>query len=232
MGEERADMMWTDPPYGVSYVGKGADALTIENDAHSPESLRMFLVDCFKAADSVAMKAGAAWYIAHPAGAISLQFRLAVDEAGWTYRQGLVWAKDTMVLGRSDYHYKHEPIIFGYKPGTGRKGRGGDGWYGGSAETSVFDVERPKVNDLHPTMKPIELVARMVRNSSPQGGMVYEPFSGSGTTMLACESTGRLCRAIELDPKYVAVALERMTETGCTPRQIEDDGQLREARHA
>lgn len=228
MGDARADMMWTDPPYGVSYVGKGGDALTIENDAHSPAALRAFLVECFGAAGS-ALKPGAAWYVCHPAGGISLQFRLAVDDVGWVYRQGLVWAKDTMVLGRSDHHYKHEPIIFGYTPGPGRRGRGGDGWYGGNAETSVFEVDRPKVNELHPTMKPPELVARMVRNSSPQGGMVYEPFSGSGSTMLACESTGRLCRAIELDPKYVAVALERMSEAGCTPRRIEDDGQLRKA---
>jgi len=219
MGDERADMMWTDPPYGVAYVGKTADALEIENDAQSPEELRRFLVECFKSADA-ALKPGAAWYVAHPSGPLSLQFNLAVLEVGWTYRQGLVWVKDSMVLGRSDYHYKHEPIMFGYKPGTGRRGRGGDGWTGGNAEVSVFEVERPKVNDMHPTMKPVELVARMVRNSSPQGGMVYEPFSGSGSTMLACESSSRVCRAVELDPKYVAVALERMTEVGC-------EGQLR-----
>ncbi len=214
-GDTRADMMWTDPPYGVSYVGKGSDALTIENDAQSPEALRGFLADCFRAADAHALSLGAAWYICHPAVGISLQFRLAVDDVGWVYRQGLVWVKDSMVLGRSDYHYRHEPIIFGYKPGVGRKGRGGDGWHGGNAETSVFEVDRPKVNDLHPTMKPLELVARMVRNSSASGGLVYEPFSGSGTTMLACESVGRRCMAIELDPKYVAVALERMSEVGC-----------------
>ena len=229
MGDARADLLWSDPPYGVSYVGKGTDALTIENDAQSPEALLVFLTACFSAADTLALKPGAAWYLCHPAGGIALQFRLAVDAVGWVYRQGLVWLKDSMVLGRSDYHYRHEPIIFGYKPGSGRRGRGGEGWQGGNSETSVFEVDRPKVNELHPTMKPIELVARMVRNSSPLGGLVYEPFSGSGSTMLACESTGRLCRAIELDPKYVAVALERMTEAGFTPRRIDTDGQLRKA---
>lgn len=214
-GAERADMMWTDPPYGVAYVGKGVDALEIENDKLDPPALRAFLVECFKVADAGAMKAGAAWYVAHPPGPLALQFNLAVLDAGWTYRQGLVWVKDTMVLGRSDYHYKHEPIMFGYKPGQGRKGRGGEGWHGGNAEVTVFEVDRPKANDLHPTMKPIDLVARMVRNSSPQGGLVYEPFSGSGTTLIASESSSRVCRAIELDPKYVAVALERMSEIGC-----------------
>lgn len=124
--------------------------------------------------------------------------------------------KDTLVLGRSDYHYKHEPLMFGYTRGpAGRRGRGGAGWFGGNAETSVFEVERPKANELHPTMKPIELIARMILNSSKAKDIVYEPFSGSGSTMLACESTGRLCRAIELDPKYVAVTLERMSEMGC-----------------
>ncbi len=219
MDGERADMMWTDPPYGVSYVGKTGDALEIDNDKMSPEALRTFLETCFTVAP---LKAGAAWYISHPAVGISLQFRLAVDAVGWLYRQGLVWVKDSMVLGRSDYHYKHEPIIFGYTPGgVGRRGRGSDQWHGGNAEVSVFEVDRPKVNELHPTMKPVDLVARMVRNSSAPGAVVYEPFSGSGSTMLACESTGRLCRAIELDPKYVAVGLERMAEIGCHGQLIQ-----------
>ncbi len=213
MAGELADVMWTDPPYGVAYVGKTDDALRIENDAQSPEQLRAFLVACFGAAR---LKPGAAWYICHPAGSISLQFRLAVDAVGWIYRQGLVWVKDALVLGRSDYHYRHEPIIFGYTPTPkGRRGRGGAGWHGGNAETSVFEVDRPKVNELHPTMKPVELVAQMLSNSSAPGELVYEPFSCSGSTMLASETTGRLCRAIELDPKYVAVALERMSEVGC-----------------
>jgi DNA modification methylase len=212
MRGELADMMWTDPPYGVAYVGKTADALEIENDAQSPEQLYEFLVAAFSKAP---IAKGGAWYVSHPPGAIALQFHLAIEAVGWVVRQGLVWDKGTMVLGHSDYHYRHEPILFGYTPGEGRRGRGGVGWYGGDAETSVFEVAKPTTNRLHPTMKPVELVARMVRNSSPPGGTVYEPFSGSGSTMLACETTGRLCRAIELDPKYVAVALERMAEVGC-----------------
>lgn len=216
---ELADMMWTDPPYGVAYVGKTPDALEIENDAQSPEELRAFIADCFRAAP---LRPGAAWYVAHPAGPIALQFVLAVQDVGWLLRQGLVWVKDSMVLGRSDYHYKHEPILFGYTPaGKGRRGRGGADWNGGNAEVSVFEIPRPKVSEFHPTMKPVELVARMVANSSKPGGSVYEPFSGSGSTMLACESLGRVCRAMELDPKYVAVALERMSEVGCHGELVE-----------
>jgi DNA modification methylase len=130
-----------------------------------------------------------------------------------------VWVKDSMVLGHSDYHYAHEPILFGYTPAPrGRRGRGHDGWYGDNAQKSVFEVARPKASEEHPTMKPVDLVAAMLRNSAPLAGLVYEPFSGSGSTMAACESTGRVCRALELEPKYVAVALERMSAAGLTPR--------------
>jgi len=221
-GSDRADMMWTDPPYGVAYVGKTDDALEIENDAQSPKELEAFLLECFRAASASALKPGAAVYVAHPPGPLSMPFLASFCAAGWKFRQGLVWVKDVLVLGRSDYHYRHEPILFGYTPGEGRRGRGGAGWYGGNAETSVLEYAKPKANELHPTMKPVELVARMVRNSAPQRGIVYEPFSGSGTTMLASEASSRLCRAIELDPKYVAVALERMSEIGC-------HGELRKA---
>lgn len=218
IGGGRANMMWTDPPYGVAYVGKGGDALTIENDAHSAPELQSFLTTCFEVATTV-LEPGSPAYIAHPPGGLSLQFRLAFDAAGFLFRQGLVWVKDSMVLGRSDYHYKHEPIMFGYSPGgKGRRGRGGDGWFGGNAETSVFEVDRPKSNDLHPTMKPVELVARMVRNSCPPKGRVYEPFGGSGTTFLAAESSSRICSGIELDPNYLAVILERMNDIGCEPK--------------
>lgn len=217
-----ATMMWTDPPYGVAYVGKGKDALEIENDRLSNGALRSFLRDAFSAAQAHALSVGAAFYVAHPSGALSREFREAVEDVQWTFRQGLVWLKDSMVLGRSDYHYIHEPIMFGYLPGAqGRRGRGGDGWYGGDNAVSVFTIPRPKANALHPTMKPVELVNAMLLNSSRIGDRVYEPFSGSGTTMLACESQRRLCCAVELDPKYVAVALERMCLVGCSATVVD-----------
>lgn len=218
MRDERADMCWTDPPYGVAYVGKGPDALTIENDRLDASELFELLAAVFTAADKGALKRGAAVYVAHPAGPQSLQFHLAFEHVGWRIHQGLVWLKSVMVLSHSDYHFKHEPILFGYVPGAeGRRGRGGDGWYGDNSQTTVFEADRPRANDLHPTMKPIELVAPMVRNSAPVGGLVFEPFSGSGSTMVASEVAGRVCRAVEIDPKYVAVTLERMSEMGLKP---------------
>lgn len=221
MSDERADMAWTDPPYGVKYVGKTKAKLTIANDKLTGEGLFEFLCAAFVAADQQALAAGAAVYVAHPAGALSLQFLLAFEHAGWRLHETLVWVKDRMVLGHSDYHYMHEPVLFGYTPGKGRRGRGGEGWFGDNSQTSVFQVPRPSVSDEHPTTKPVDLIAPMVRNSSPVGGLVYEPFSGSGSTMAACEATGRVCRAIEIDPKYVAVALERMSAAGLTPEKAE-----------
>jgi ParB/RepB/Spo0J family partition protein len=218
MGSDRASCMWTDPPYGVAYVGRQASKLTIANDTLSGQRLFDFLAASFVAADTRALSKGAAVYVAHPAGAASLQFLLAFEHTGWRVHQSLVWVKDKMVLGHSDYHYIHEPILLGYTPAkSGRRGRGGEGWYGDNTQTSVFEVPRPKSSDEHPTMKPPELVAAMVRNSSPPGGLVFDPFSGSGSTMAACETSGRACAAIEIDPRYVAVALERMSAMGQTP---------------
>jgi DNA modification methylase len=218
MGDERAECLWSDPPYGVAYVGKTRAKLTIANDTLSGEKLYEFLCAAFVAADTHALAEGAAIYIAHPSGAAAIQFLLAVEHTGWRIHQGLVWVKDRFVLGHSSYHLAHEPLLLAFAPAkSGRRGRGGSGWFGDNAQSSAFQVPRPSVSDEHPTTKPVELIKPMIRNSSPPGGLVYEPFSGSGSTMAACEATGRVCRAIELDPKYVAVALERMSATGLQP---------------
>lgn len=215
MGSDVADMMWTDPPYGVSYVGKTKSALTIHNDG--ADDLGQLLTGAFARANDV-LRDGAAIYVAHPAGALSVVFGTAFLAAGWRIHQGLVWAKDSMVLGHSDYHYKHEPILYGFKPGGGRRGRGGSGWFGDNAQTSILDVPRPSRSEEHPTMKPVALVAIMISNSSAPGQVVYEPFSGSGTTLLCCEQLGRRCRAIEISPNYVAVTLQRFKDaTGENP---------------
>lgn len=213
---DRCDCMWTDPPYGVSYVGKTANALTIQNDGEA--DLAELLAGAFAVA-TAALKPGAPVYIAHPPGALSLAFRLAFDNAGWSFRQGLVWVKNTIVLGRSDYHYKHEPILYGFTAGgEGRRGRGGDAWYGDNAQSTVFEVPKPARNADHPTMKPVELVAMALRNSCPPGGLAYEPFGGSGTTLLAAHNTGRIARVNELDPRYVDVICRRYQQhTGTLP---------------
>jgi DNA modification methylase len=211
MGGEKAECMWTDPPYGVEYVGKTKDALTIENDG--AEDLPGLLTAAFMTAGTVLI-GGAPFYVAHPAGALQRIFLNVVGDIGWKIHEQLVWVKDSMVLGHADYHYKHEPILYGWTPGAGRPGRGdheGTHWYGDNSQTSVFCFDRPKRSAEHPTMKPPELVEAMLRNSTQNGDTVYEPFSGSGTTLVACENLSRRCRAVEISPAYVAVALERMS---------------------
>lgn len=205
MAGEKADVMWTDPPYGVDYVGGTKDKLTIQNDSASD------LPDLLRGAFGLApLRPGSPFYIAHPAGPQSLEFFLAVIDVGWVIRQGLVWVKNTFVLGRSDYHYRHEPIIYGVVPGAeGRFGRGGVGWYGDNAQDSVFEFDKPARNAEHPTMKPVELIEAMLRNSATKGSIVYEPFAGSGSTIIACERLRMACRAMEIDPRYVQVAIER-----------------------
>lgn len=211
MVDGRADCMWTDPPYGVDYVGKTKDALTIQNDG--AEDLPKLLAGAFAAASAV-LKPGAPLYVAHPAGPLSLDFARAFLDAGWLLRQNLVWVKDQMVLGHSDYHYQHEPILYGFTPGgEGRLGRGGDRWYGDNAQVSVFEVPRPARSAVHPTMKPVDLVTAHLRNSCPPGGTVFDPFGGSGTTLIAAHTTRRVARLVELDPAYCDVIAQRFQET-------------------
>lgn len=195
--------VWTDPPYGVEYEGAAG---SIQNDdaAGLPKLLAGAFAQCFRV-----LSPGGAIYIAHPAVALCNEFFRAFLDAGFRWKQHLTWRKDAFVLGHSDYHYQHEPIIYGLKPGDGRWGRGAKGWYGDDAQASVFDVPKPKRSEEHPTMKPVELVEAMVRNSAPPGGTVFEPFSGSGTTLMACERSGRKCCAVEIDPRFVQVAIDR-----------------------
>jgi site-specific DNA-methyltransferase (adenine-specific) len=212
---KRAHVMWTDPPYGVEYVGKTKDALRIQNDGAG--SLPELLAGAFAVA-TVALNEGAPFYIAH-ADTARIVFETAVTEAGWRMRQNLVWVKDTLVMGRSDYHYRHEPILYGFTAGgEGRRGRGGKAWHGNNAQTTVFEVPRPTRSKEHPTMKPVELITAMLANSCPKRGLVFEPFGGSGSTLIAAHHHGAAARVVELDPKYVDVICRRWQEhTGETP---------------
>lgn len=196
---------WTDPPYGVEYEGKAG---SIMNDG--AEGLPTLLAGAFATMFKV-LEPGSFIYVAHPAGKQASVFTEEITRAGFEHRQGLVWCKDRLALGHSDYHYRHEPIIYALKPvkGAGRRGRGGKGWYGDNSQTSVLEFPMPKKSEEHPTMKPIELVEACLKNSTAPGHVVFEPFSGSGTTLLACERLQRRCFAIELDPRYVQVAIER-----------------------
>src|SRR5215210_5277318 len=206
LGEEHAELLWTDPPYGVDYQGKTKAGLRIENDG--APGLGALLSESFAAADA-ALSPGARIYVAHPAGKLALTFGAAFVGQGWVLRQTLVWVKDAFVLGRSDWHYRHEPIHYGHKPADGRIGRGAAGWYGDNAQDSVLEVARPRASRDHPTMKPPELVERCLRNSTRRGDLVLDPFAGSGSTLVACEAAGRVARLIELDPRYCDVVVGR-----------------------
>lgn len=188
-------------------------ALTIAGDA-SP-GLAALLGSSFANAGRF-LSPGAALYVAHPAGALQGTFLDAFFTQGWRLRQTLVWMKDRAVLGHADYHYRHEPIFYGYAPGAGRRGRGHAGWYGGNDQDSVLEVARPAASRDHPTMKPVELVARCLQNSSRKGDVVLDPFAGSGSTLVAAELHQRTARLIELDPRYCDVVVnrwERLTGT-------------------
>lgn len=209
------DCVWTDPPYGVEYVGKTKDALTIQND--DAAGLGDLLLAAFEAVSTVT-RPGAPVYVAH-ADTERVTFESALLAAGLLVRQNLVWVKNTLVMGRSDYHYTHEPILYGFTGGgAGRLGRGGDRWFGGNNASTVFTVPKPPKNPDHPTMKPVALIDAMLANSLPPGGVVLDPFAGSGSTLIA--AWGRQSRAVcvELDPRYADVILRRFeAHTGIVP---------------
>jgi len=213
MEGEQAQLLWSDPPYGVDYEGKAKQGLRLRGDGAA--GLEALLRESFAAIDP-ALCPGARLYLAHPAGALSLVFANAFVAQGWCLRQTLVWVKDAFVLGRSDYHYRHEPLLYGHKPGAGRIGRGAKGWFGDNAQDSVLEVARPRASREHPTMKPPVLIERCLYNSTQRSDLVLDPFAGSGSTLVACESSGRRARLIEVDPRYCDVIVsrfERLTGT-------------------
>ena len=201
MGGDKADMYLTDPPYNVAYEGKTEDKLTIQNDSMEDSAFYQFLVDSFVAADSV-MNEGAAFYVWH-ADSEGYNFRGACRAVEWELRECLIWNKNTMVLGRQDYQWKHEPCLYGWKGGAAHN------WYSDRKQTTVIDMNKPNRNAEHPTMKPVQLFAYLMENSSKPGDVVLDSFCGSGTTLIACEQMSRAARVLELDPKYCDVIVER-----------------------
>lgn len=201
MDGTKADMLLTDPPYNVAYKGKTADALTIQNDSMEDSAFRQFLRDAYTAADAH-MKAGAVFYIWH-ADSEGYNFRGACRDIGWQVRQCLIWAKNTMVLGRQDYHWQHEPCLYGWKDGAAHH------WESDRKQTTLLHFDKPQRNGEHPTMKPVSLFAYQVQNNTKAGNAVLDLFGGSGTTMVACEQHGRRGYLMELDPRYVDVIVKR-----------------------
>lgn len=243
MGKEKADIVWTDPPYNVAYESSLAGS--IKNDDMDDAKFREFLVDAFTCMFAV-MKAGAAIYVAHP-DREAHQFHNAFRAVGLKFSGCIIWRKDSLVLGRTDYQNMHEPILYGWKPGSRHR------WYGGRKNTTVLDLgpsspfqrqedgsyaiavgdqvlrvsadavleespssvifqEKPKRSDKHPTMKPVALVERMLKHNARSGDIVVDAFSGSGTTLMAADRLGMCARVMELDPKFVDVAVKRWQE--------------------
>lgn len=202
MQGELADMVVTDPPYNVAYEGKTKDALTIENDSMSNDDFYQFLYD-FYTALSTAVKKGGAIYVWHASSEI-INFAKAMVDAGWLLKQQLIWVKNSMVMGRQDYQWKHEPCLYGWLAG------GSHNWYSDRKQTTVINFDRPQRNSEHPTMKPIGLFGYQIENSSKIGDIVIDAFGGSGTTMVACEQLKRKARVIEFDPKYCQAIIDRM----------------------
>lgn len=229
MGGAKADLFLTDPPYNVDY--HGSTGMSIKNDSMEDGAFRAFLIDAFKCANTV-MRAGAGIYIWH-ADSEGFNFRAAMREVGWKLRQTLIWVKNSLVLGRQDYQWRHEPCLYAWKEGTHyfTSNRSNttvfddkidikkltkqemrellEQIYADKTPTTVIYEDKPLMNDLHPTMKPIKLMARLVANSSQPGWNVLDLFGGSGSTLMACEQLGRTCYTMELDERYVKAIVHR-----------------------
>lgn len=241
---EKIDLYVTDPPYNVAYEGKTEEAMTIQNDSMDDASFRQFLRDAFSVADQH-LKPGGAFYIWH-ADSEGLNFRAAVKETGWLLKQNLVWVKNSIVLGRQDYQWKHEPCLYGWKDGAShyfidnrslatvieedeenlKEMTKGElisyiKTMQESSPTSIFYEDKPVRSDIHPTMKPLKLIARCVLNSSKKGERVLDSFNGGGSTLMVCEKTERIYYGMELDPVYVERTIKRWEEeTGLKAEKI------------
>ena len=210
MGGKKANLIVTDPPYGVSF--KSASGLTIQNDSIKDEDFFSFLLASFRNMAARLEKGGAA-YVFH-ADTEGLNFRRAFIEAGFHLAGCCIWVKDSLVLGRSDYQWQHEPVLYGFLQ------NGKHPWYSDRKQTTVWNFAKPKRNENHPTSKPLDLLAYPIGNSSQENAIVLDTFGGSGSTMMACEQANRICFMMELDEKYASVILRRAVENGIAPEDI------------
>ena len=218
MGNEKAQLVVTDPPYNVNYEGKTKDKLTIEGDDMSDSNFYEFLLNSYSRIYE-SLEDGGGIYVFH-ADTEGINFRKAMMEAGFYFAQCCVWVKNSLVMGRQDYQWQHEPILVGWKPGKAHS------WYSDRKQTTVWNFDRPVRNDIHPTMKPLNLIAYPIRNSSRPGDIVIDFFGGSGSTLMACEETKRICRTIELDPRYVDAIVKRYMALGKTQIQLIRDNKI------
>jgi DNA modification methylase len=220
------DCVWTDPPYGVAVVGGTEEKLTIRNDDLTAAATRELIAGALRLAP---LRPGGVFYVAAPGGPTLLAFLPALEDAAWRLRQTIVWAKDRFVLGHSDFHYRHENVLVGDVGGRDQE-TFAYGWAAGAAHRftggrrldTLWEIPRPSASRDHPTMKPVEIVARSLEYSTVAGELVYDPFAGSGTTVIAAEQLGRRARVLEIDPRYAQVILDRWQAfTGLVPELLE-----------
>ena len=210
MGDKKANLIVTDPPYGVSF--KSSSGLTIQNDSMKDEEFYKFLNTAFFNMAAHLEKGGAA-YVFH-ADTEGLNFRKAFIDAGFHLAGVCIWVKNSLVLGRSDYQWQHEPVLYGFLQ------NGKHPWYSDRKQTTIWNYDKPKRNANHPTSKPLDLLGYPICNSSQENAIVIDTFGGSGSTMMACEQTNRMCFMMELDEKYASVILRRAVENGIAPEDI------------
>ncbi|EGP5670191.1 DNA modification methylase [Enterococcus faecium] len=204
MDGEKADMLITDPPYNVNYEGKTEDSLTIQNDNKTSLEFYEFLKNAF-AAVYKQLDIGASFYVWYASSEV-VNFVTALVDSNFLVKQELIWCKNTFVLGRQDYHWQHEPCLYGWKADGSHK------WRGDRKQTTVLDFDKPLSNKEHPTMKPVPLFDYQIKNSSKKSDRILDIFGGSGTTMIACEQNNRHAYLMELDPRYVDVIVNRWEE--------------------
>ena len=201
MAGAKADLVFTDPPYNVDYTGYTKEKLKIQSDKMTTEEFVAFLQGTF-ASYRVLIKPGASMYVCHPSS-FQREFQDAIESAGFSVRAQIIWAKNTFAWGFGRYKFQHEPIFYCHVEGES------DAWYGDKTQSTLWQEKKPAANRLHPTMKPVELIERALRNSSKAGDRVVDLFGGSGSTMIACEKTGRESALMDLDPKYADVIVKR-----------------------
>ena len=216
MNGELADMWLTDPPYNVDYEGKTEDSLKIENDSMADGEFRTFLTNAYQAANT-ALKAGASFYIWH-ADSEGYNFRGAAKDVGWQVRQCLIWMKNAIVLGRQDYHWQHEPCLYGWTKGTHK-------WYADRKQSTILKFNKPNRNGEHPTMKPVELFGYLIQNNSREEDIILDSFGGSGTTLIASQQLNRRAFLMEFDPRYCDVIVKRYCKLkGIDPEEVFETG--------
>lgn len=202
MGGKKANLIVTDPPYGVSF--KSSDGLSIQNDSIKGDDFYNFLLSAFQNM-ATNLEIGGSAYVFH-ADTEGLNFRKAFIDAGFHLAGVCIWVKNSLVLGRSDYQWQHEPVLFGWKKGGKHR------WYADRKQTTIWNYDKPKRNKNHPTSKPLDLLGYPICNSSQENGIILDLFGGSGSTLIACEQTNRVCYMMELDEKYASVILRRYVE--------------------